>query len=283
MEKLIKRLLIFFIGLPLLLALVHFDTLNHILLHAAIIIVVFIAANEIYGLNTAGSKQPKKFVILLTVLISVIAALCCIFDLAKELITFGLIFAVILSMLYEVFFPCKADAEIFSESNQRISAAVFDFVYSGYLITFLSRMTTWENSKECLYIFFLMVYGCDSLAWFFGMLFGKNNRGYIAASPNKSIIGFIGGTAGSICAGIAAHYVFPDIFYGSPVKVILLGLLTALAAILGDLAESVFKRSAKQKDSGNVIPGRGGILDSIDSVLIAAPVYYIATTILFGM
>jgi phosphatidate cytidylyltransferase len=110
---------------------------------------------------------------------------------------------------------------------------------------------------------------------------GKNNRGIIKASPNKSILGFIGGFLGSIAVGILAYFIFFDIF-GHLLKMIILGFITALAAIIGDLAESVMKRSAQIKDSGNVIPGRGGILDSIDSIIFAAPAYYITIQFLFN-
>jgi phosphatidate cytidylyltransferase len=115
------------------------------------------------------------------------------------------------------------------------------------------------------------------------MLFGKRNRGIVPASPNKSIAGFIGGYAGSIGAGIVAKMLFPDVFAGSVMKMVFLGFMTASAAIVGDIIESIFKRSAGIKDSGNIIPGRGGVLDSIDSILLAAPVFYIICDFLFGM
>ena len=85
----------------------------------------------------------------------------------------------------------------------------------------------------------------------------------------------------SIAAGIAARHFFPDVFEGHIIKAVCLGFFTASASILGDLAESVFKRSAGFKDSGRVMPGRGGMLDSIDSLLMAAPVYYIAAKLLY--
>jgi phosphatidate cytidylyltransferase len=85
----------------------------------------------------------------------------------------------------------------------------------------------------------------------------------------------------SVAAGLAARALFPAVFGGRWVKAVALGVLTAGAAILGDLAESVFKRSAGVKDSGKIIPGRGGMLDSIDSMLMAAPVYYITAKLLY--
>jgi len=63
---------------------------------------------------------------------------------------------------------------------------------------------------------------------------------------------------------------------------IILGGATATAAIVGDIFESILKRCVNIKDSGNIIPGRGGVLDSIDSILLSAPVYYILCDLLFG-
>ena len=92
-----------------------------------------------------------------------------------------------------------------------------------------------------------------------------------------------GGYAGAIAVGVVAKILFPEVFVGGYVKIIALGFMTATAAIVGDIIESVFKRSAGIKDSGHVIPGRGGVLDSVDSILLAAPVFYIICDFLYGM
>ena len=115
------------------------------------------------------------------------------------------------------------------------------------------------------------------------MLLGKNNRGVVAASPNKSVAGFAGGYVGCILASLIAQAALPHIFSGSLWKSIVFGVLVASAAIVGDLVESVFKRSAGVKDSGVIMPGRGGVLDSIDSLLFAAPVFYLSLLMLYGV
>jgi phosphatidate cytidylyltransferase len=124
-----------------------------------------------------------------------------------------------------------------------------------------------------------MVIANDSLAWAAGLLFGKGNRGIIAASPNKSVAGFIGGLAASVLVGLGASLFMPAAFSSkwliSPWAGIMLGLLSGIAACLGDLGESAMKRSVHIKDSGTIIPGRGGVLDSIDSISFAAPVFYV--------
>ena len=78
-------------------------------------------------------------------------------------------------------------------------------------------------------------------------------------------------------------YLFPEVFTYSLGEGFVLGLLTSAIAAIGDLIESSFKRSAEVKDSGSIIPGRGGILDSIDSVIMAAPVYVAILTIFLGV
>jgi len=161
----------------------------------------------------------------------------------------------------------------FEESITRLTASVFIIFYSGYLITFIQRIGTLENSTFFLALFFFTVFINDSLAWLCGVLFGKNNRNIFAASPNKSLAGFIGGIFCAILGCILAKLIWPDFLPGSFVKPVILGFFSALAGITGDLIESVFKRSAEVKDSGNIIR-RGGYLDSMDSLLFTAPVFY---------
>jgi phosphatidate cytidylyltransferase len=133
------------------------------------------------------------------------------------------------------------------------------------------------------------VFANDGMAWLAGKLFGKGNQGVIPVSPQKSVAGFIGGTAASIIVGVGSALLFPaiftpqyDLFPGIiPASGALLGLLTGIAATCGDLGESAIKRSSGLKDSGHLIPGRGGVLDSIDSIALAAPVFYLAFSFIF--
>ena len=117
------------------------------------------------------------------------------------------------------------------------------------------------------------------------MLFGKSNRGILLASPNKSVAGFIGAYVGSfVFAVLMTHIVFRNVFATAMLlpKTAILSVTVCTAAIIGDLAESVFKRSAEVKDSGNVVLGRGGVLDSVDSIFMAAPFYFFLVKFLFA-
>ena len=291
MNKVLPRLFTFFVGVPLFIGLVFFDVLHHLPLHVVIVLFSTLAANEMNNLlSTKFKTQPKMLVIPMTMLTTLSAALSAILfsnspesqTVSNALMNYVFMGTIMVCLSYEVF-----SLKTFEDSNSRIVTSAFTILYCGFFTAFISRMTAIEHSQMILAVYLGMVFFCDSLAWFFGNLFGKNNKGFVKASPNKSIAGFCGGFFGSVLIGVIAHfYWLEDSIFGEDsaagiVKVVALGLLTAFAAIVGDLVESVFKRSAGIKDSGHLIPGRGGMLDSLDSIVFAAPVYYLAYTLLF--
>ncbi len=113
-------------------------------------------------------------------------------------------------------------------------------------------------------------WACDTAAYFTGMAFGRR-RLAPALSPKKTLEGSLGGFAGSILVG----FVFSLIYDFLPLpKLLLLSLSVGAAAQVGDLLESAFKRQAGIKDSSDLIPGHGGILDRIDSTLFTTPLVY---------
>lgn len=292
-RKIIERLGIFIIGLPLILAIVFIQSHNHLALHILICLVCGISANEAYNIFSTKIKLiHRAFIIASSVFVPLIAAIYEVIPTFliniylpgnnNEVITYAFIIATLFILFSEVIL-----AKSFEESLSRISFSVFIVLYSGYFLTFVSRMTSMSRfghnvSSYAIAIFLLMVFLCDSFAWFFGMLFGKNNRGFIKASPNKSIAGFAGGFLGSLTAGFIGYFFIPYLFIGSPVKITILAISVAFSAIVGDLVESILKRSAKIKDSGNIIPGRGGLLDCVDSITLAAPVYYFLLALFYG-
>jgi phosphatidate cytidylyltransferase len=175
-------------------------------------------------------------------------------------------------------------SRIFSRSSEienianKIIGAFSLFIYPGFFMFWLIKMSGWGNPGIIL-LFLLITFANDSGGWLFGTLLGKNNRGVIAVSPNKSIAGYIGGLFGSVVVVVGAFYIFPSLFSTSDSSLfhilIFIGICTGIAASLGDLAESAIKRSCGFIDSGNSMLGRGGILDSIDSIAVAAPVFYL--------
>jgi phosphatidate cytidylyltransferase len=168
--------------------------------------------------------------------------------------------------------------------TERTAAGLSLMIYPGLFMACIVQMSGFPRANLVILVFLLIVFANDSAAWAAGMLFGRGNQGIIPASPNKSIAGFIGGIGASILIGAGAELLVKPAFSSPlpPWRGIAIGLGTGIAANLGDLAESAMKRSSGLKDSGSLIPGRGGVLDSIDSIALAAPVFYLLYRVFYG-
>ncbi len=280
-KKLIERLLIFFVGVPLIIGSIYFlPHYNFLVYHIEMIVAGIIANFEIYNILSQRLKVcPKRFVSVLGVILIVVSYLSGLNLLPVTYIftLFGLFLVFIFSS--EFIFSFKGD---FSKSIERMCTGIFMLIYPWGLMLYLSAVTPFKHANIIIIFFYLLVFSCDSCAWLFGMLFGKNNRGLIKASPKKSLIGFLGGFFGPIVVVFLLVYFFNDKFGAWLFELIIIAVVTAVFAILGDIVESILKRSAGIKDSGSVVMGRGGILDSVDSILIAAPVFYIFYRFLIG-
>jgi len=156
---------------------------------------------------------------------------------------------------------------------RRASANSFYLMYPGFLSSsIIVILGTPEGSGFILVWFALIAFGNDSLAWLAGVTLGRR-RGIFAVSPNKSLEGLIAGIAGSAGFALAGPVLFPAYIPRDWLLLTVLGFSCGAAVVIGDLFESAIKRSAGVKDSGSIVPGRGGILDSFDSLLFAAPVF----------
>tara|TARA_B110000967_G_scaffold47675_1_gene48329 strand:- start:11975 stop:12631 length:657 start_codon:yes stop_codon:yes gene_type:complete len=111
----------------------------------------------------------------------------------------------------------------------------------------------------------------DSFAFLVGKNFGKNKL-FPTVSPKKTIEGFFGGLVFSLLAGLLISKYNLDF---SMLNWLIIAVIVSTIGTIGDLVESKFKRQAKMKDSGNIMPGHGGILDRLDSLLFAAPFVYL--------
>jgi phosphatidate cytidylyltransferase len=150
---------------------------------------------------------------------------------------------------------------------------VVGILYIGWLLSYLVALRGLDSGRNWVFLVLFATWVSDTTAFLVGRRFGRHKLAP-AISPGKTWEGTIGG----IGAGIAVSTLFftPTSFQLplSPGQVILLGALTSILGQLGDLFESLFKRNLGVKDSGKLMPGHGGILDRIDSLILAGIVVY---------
>ena len=132
--------------------------------------------------------------------------------------------------------------------------------------------SVWQSSPWWLMYLFLLVWGADSGAYFVGRKFGKKKLAP-NVSPNKSVEGLYGGIVTSMLIVTAVALLYLDMTWSELILFLILSVVTVFSSVLGDLFESMIKRRAGIKDSGRILPGHGGVLDRIDSLLAAAPIF----------
>ena len=140
------------------------------------------------------------------------------------------------------------------------------------LLNFAVFNSAGEFNGILLLCFFCIIWGTDVGAYIFGITLGQKygKKLFPSISPKKSWIGFWGGLATAIGVAVGLHYA--GLFRFDLIHCIFMGALLCVAGVYGDLIESQWKRHYNVKDSGNVIPGHGGLLDRFDSALIAIPI-----------
>lgn len=187
------------------------------------------------------------------------------------------IFVVLCLAVYALKFP--------RISLQQLSYVAFACIYIIYLLLHIALVRGYEvNGSWYVWLIFVIAFGSDSSAYFVGVTMGRHKL-VPNLSPKKTIEGAVGGVVG---AGILSA-VFGYIMYlNGPLQELsvmalffVVGAIGSLVSQIGDLVGSAMKRQTNIKDFGKIIPGHGGILDRLDSILVTAPYVYLAIRILF--
>jgi phosphatidate cytidylyltransferase len=266
-----KRILTAAVLVPLVVLLIFKGSFLWIVISSAV--VAELAAWEYLALaDSSGAKTPRAFV----------------------LIGLGLIFASMLrdtDHLMSVTVLCSLALFVlcaFRSPLERVlldtATSVFALIYIGLSLTTIPLIWAQGNGQSSLLFLFCVVWGGDVAALYVGRAFGRR---WLAPriSPKKTWEGSIASMGGSILIAVLIFYlaraavergVSPVSFSGSLNHWVLLAVLLNLGAQIGDLVESAIKRGSGVKDSGNLLPGHGGILDRVDALLIAAPLLWYA-------
>jgi len=157
-------------------------------------------------------------------------------------------------------------------------ASMFTLLWIPFLASFFVLLEQAQDGWQRVFIVIFAVTGSDTGALASGMIFGKHKMAP-RISPNKTWEGFAGGLVlGTVASSILAFYILD----GAWITGAIVGMAAAIAGVVGDLAESAIKRDISVKDMSSFLPGHGGILDRIDSMLVAAPVAYVLFALIMG-
>jgi phosphatidate cytidylyltransferase len=155
-----------------------------------------------------------------------------------------------------------------------VTAGVFATIYLPFLASFVAAMLSPSDGPRRVLTFIILTICSDIGGYFAGITFGRGGRHPMAPviSPKKTWEGFAGSAAACLAAGALCVTL---LLHGHPWQGLLTGAAAVLAATLGDLVESMIKRDLDIKDMGTLLPGHGGVLERLDSLLVVAPVMWL--------
>jgi phosphatidate cytidylyltransferase len=260
----IKRVLSSIVLIPILYVIVW--ELPPVYFAGLVVVAAVIGQNEFYRMARNRGIRPQ---VVLGIIFGVLIALSFYpgFSLfrgtgAAFCITAGM-FSIMSARLFS---PRPVDGAL-----EDIAVTLLGIFYIALLFGFQVAIRKYDDGKQWIVFLYLVIWASDTGAYYIGTLLGKHKL-YPKISPKKSVEGLIGGMIAAAGAGLLCRAWFlPAVSFE---EAAVLGIVLAVAGTLGDFVESLFKRSVGVKDSGNLIPGHGGILDRMDSMLFAAPVLY---------
>jgi len=267
MKELPKRIIVALIGVPLVIFIMY---LGGVVFNMTMLIISSIALLEYYKL--AEKKGLSNF-LFIVVLCSILPAvnyfiLSLIFWGEKIDIMYVFLEYFVLFFLMPIYF-------LFSKGENFISALGVVFTGLCYILLpffCLILIRELDNGFYWTILTFSTIWVCDSAAYFVGRKFGKHKLAP-TISPKKSIEGAIAGfVVSAVYFVLMSNYLIENI---SLLQAIILGIIIGIFGQIGDLIESKIKRDADVKDSSNIIPGHGGVLDRFDSIIFVAPFVYI--------
>lgn len=191
---------------------------------------------------------------------------------APDLLLLTLVLVVIAVLVSQTFRFQKDFSKMLAGVGVTILGVLYVAFLGGFLISTAVGFTNFPGlSTDLLLFFFFAIFGSDAGAYFTGKAIGKHKMAP-SISPGKTWEGLIGGiVAAAGFAALSTFLFFPRLPYMFSIP---LAVVMAVVGVFGDLAESAMKRGSKTKDAASILPGHGGLLDRLDSLLLNAPVLY---------
>jgi len=187
--------------------------------------------------------------------------------------------------LYLIYLTLRLVMQLYNHEHAPLANLAYSYMGQLYIALPLGLMSmyyTLTDGKALLLAMFVMIWLSDTGAFLTGSLIGKHKL-FPRISPGKTWEGFFGGVLFVVASSFVMKYCFPSYFESISIASLCgMGVIVAIFATWGDLVESLIKRTLGVKDSGNLLPGHGGILDRIDSLLLVIPaslIYLITITL----
>jgi len=236
-------------------------------------IVVFLCLIEYYDLKKQTSSRPNKLIGTLLALTT-----CSLYFQFPNPNALNIISIYLLLIIAGLFI------ELFSVHDNplnNINVTLSGVIYIAGLLGSIIALRNWDslNGSRFTMIMFFSVWICDSCAYTFGMLFGKKKL-IERISPNKTIVGFLGGILGAFIFFNTMDAIDFFRFDLNMIDLLILTFIVGVCGQLGDFVESMFKRDAGVKDSGQLLLGHGGVLDRFDSLIFTSPLFFIFVSFL---
>lgn len=257
-EKIKIRSLTIIIGVPLVVLIIYAGGPTFHLFIGLIAILGSIELNNIFK----NKYNPSLLITILATLFFLYRRSVLIFLAGSE----NLLFSTIILIVFLINFVKKTEKKYMVVN---ISLTIFIAIYIGHLLSLLIDIRYLADGEILLIFVLFTTWMSDAAAYIVGIKFGKKHI-FPEISPNKTMEGSIGGLIGGSIAGLFFYKLLPI----HSILLLALGLIAAVTGQLGDLFESIIKRNFGVKDSSTIIPGHGGILDCMDSILFSATVLY---------
>jgi phosphatidate cytidylyltransferase len=273
-----SRIITAIIALPILIASIYFSWLSPLFIAIAVAAMVF-ALHEFWLLAKRRAIRPDLGVGFMGAAGLFVGFYFDAPNKAPKLLFLTLIVFVIAALAAEMFQGAPFDKMIAS-----VGATVLGVLYvvllGGHLVSLRVGFDP-QLSRHLLFFFFLVIMGSDAGAYYTGRALGRHKLAP-QISPGKTWEGAVGGMAASLLMATLAHYwFFPELSLRAALP---LSAAMNVFGVIGDLTESALKRSAGAKDAAQILPGHGGLLDRLDSLLFNAPlIYYFAHAYFAGV
>jgi phosphatidate cytidylyltransferase len=228
--------------------------------------VALVAVLALYEFLDMGRRKGYDIPMALCLIICVFIIVAFIFEHVS--VEMGMFATLLLIPAWYVFREVRIE-----EALPSSAVAVLGTMYVGMLAGSLVRLRNdFPEGPKLVYFLLLVVWLGDTGAYYVGRKFGRRKLSP-RISPKKTVEGLLGGILFSVITAVVIQMTF---FGEMPLAhAIIAGIVLSIAGVIGDLVESLWKRSAAVKDSGTLIPGHGGFLDRFDSVLFTAPILYV--------